>query len=262
MFGFSVAGPDRPSIRDVHIGSGETSDGDMTGSQRSRRGGACRVSWVVAGLLLGVAHSAAAQEYFAADLNRAQVVNNESFSTAFGRADFVLTDTLAGPQLAYTLSLTGLDLDPDPGQRTDPNDVVGVHMHLHVPGVIGPHILNIFGNPSEDDADLVVDFDAETLTGVFDLSDASRDPDTGELLPQAFPLTTKVIDNWLDELRAGELYIAVHSMDRAMNAPPGVDIRGNIFAVPEPASACWLAAGPVLLARRRCRRRRRGAERG
>jgi hypothetical protein len=116
-----------------------------------------------------------------------------------------------------------------------------MHMHLAVPDVTGPHILNIFGLPSEDDADLIVDYDNESLSGIFDMSDASRDPKTGEVLPQFFPLTTKLIADWLDELAAGELYLAVHTVE-ASATPPGVAIRGQIIPVPEPSLDIWLAA--------------------
>ncbi|MEM7624598.1 MAG: CHRD domain-containing protein [Planctomycetota bacterium] len=194
---------------------------------------------------------AGAQLHYAAKLDRFQVLNNESFSTATGTAQFTLIDTPEGPRLDYALQLDGLNLEPVPENRTDPNDVVGIHLHLHVPDVIGPHILNIFGIPGHDDDDLVVDYENESLTGAFEISDASRDPATGALLPQAFPLTTKVIDNWLDELADGRLYIAVHSRDRAANAQPGVDIRGNIFPVPEPTSLLLLLAGlPIALSGR------------
>jgi hypothetical protein len=128
-------------------------------------------------------------------------------------------------------------------------------LHLHVPDVIGPHILNIFGIPSEDDADLLVDYEHDSLTGIFDTSDATRDESTGEILNQAFPLTTKIVGDWIDELIGGELYIAVHSRDRALNAPPGVDIHGHIFVVPEPTAGIllWLAACLSLIC---CGRRR------
>ena len=108
-------------------------------------------------LLVGVTTLAAQPpQQFAADLDRFQVLNNESFSTATGSAQFTLRETPSGPQIEYALQLFGLDIEPVAGNRNDPNDVVGIHMHLHVPDVIGPHILNIFGMPGEDDADLVV----------------------------------------------------------------------------------------------------------
>lgn len=208
-------------------------------------------------LLLGVSATAQDALHYAATLDRFQVLNNESLSTATGAAQFTLTQTPGGPRLEYALQLDGLDLEPVPADRTNPNDVVGIHLHLHVPDVIGPHILNIFGLPGEDDADLIVDYENNSLRGVYEISDASRDPVSGQLLPQAFPLTTKVIDNWIDDLAEGRLYIAVHSRSQTDNAPPGVDIRGNIVAVPEPVSATFLLVGLTGFAGSRGRMRQR-----
>ena len=72
-----------------------------------------------------------------------------------------------------------------------------IHIHLHVQDATGPHILNIFGKPSFDDDDLVVDYENESFSGLYDASDASRDPNSGDLLPQAFPLTTKTLPDFI-----------------------------------------------------------------
>lgn len=125
-----------------------------------------------------------ADTQFSAQMDASQVVFNPSDTTATGAASFALNDE--GTHLTYSVNFDGLDLEPIPENRTDPNDIIGMHIHLAVTDVTGPHILNIFGNPSHDDADLVVDYENESLTGVFDMSDASRDPVTGELLPQFF----------------------------------------------------------------------------
>ena len=182
--------------------------------------------------------------FYVAHLDASQVLNNESNSTATGTAEFVLND--AGTHLTYSLQLQGVDLTPVAANRTEPNDVVGIHLHLHVPDLIGPHILNIFGLPSEDDADLVVDFENESLWGIYDMSDGI-DPATGQTYFQDDPFATKLIANWIDELNDGELYIAVHTRQPTNEAPPGVAIRGNIGLVPEPSTSvlivCWILVG-------------------
>ena len=181
---------------------------------------------------------AVADQIYTAALDAAQVVNNPSNTSATGTAQFSLNSKRT--HLTYAIQLHGLNLDPIPELRVRPDDVLGIHMHFDVPGTVGPHILNIFGNPSEDDDDLVVNFEENTLTGIFDMSDASRDPKTGNLLPQFFPLTTKLIGDWLDELDAGQLYLAVHTVETAVT-PPGVAIRGQIIPVPEPSGlAVWV----------------------
>lgn len=190
------------------------------------------------------------QTRFAAMLDASQVVNNPSDSTATGLAQFTLNAEQT--ELEYSVQFFGLDLKPVVTDRTDENDVLAIHIHLNVVDVIGPHILNIFGNPSEDDADLVIDYENESLSGVYDMSDASRDPDTGEILPQAFPLTTKLFPTEfrLEELLGEEWYIVAHTVGSA-STPPGVTIRGNLFIIPEPAtgmSTLLLACG--ILGRR------------
>lgn len=103
------------------------------------------------------------------------------------RRELAHSPNVAVPVLGV-IELRVLEFKPSPGDQVDDKDVVAIHIHLNVTDVIGPHVLNIFGVPSMDDDDFVVDYDNESFSGVFDASDASRHPGTGELLPQAFPL--------------------------------------------------------------------------
>jgi hypothetical protein len=189
------------------------------------------------------ARTAPGQTHFTAELHPVPGVHDHGVG---GHA--ALTLSADQKQLHYSITLFGLDLEPDAGQRLDANDVFGIHMHLIVPGQIGPHVLNIFGDPAEEDADLVVNYSAETLAGVFDAGDATRDPLTGELLPQFFPLTTKVIDDWIDYLMADGLYLAVHTIGQG----GGALLHGDITRVPEPAAKTTaLAVAAMLFAGRR-----------
>lgn len=190
------------------------------------------------------ASGVSAETQYGANLDSSQVLNNASDSTATGAAQFSLNN--AGTHLSYSVNFAGLDLDPIAANRTDPNDIIGIHIHLHVADVIGPHILNVFGFPSEDDADLVVDYENESLTGVYDMSDGI-DPATGLPFFQDDPLATKLIANWLDELDAGDLYLAVHSRKASTETPPGVAIRGNIFLIPEPAAGTLLLNSVLMV---------------
>lgn len=177
---------------------------------------------------------------FQADLDGPQVVPPTA-STATGTA--VLTLNEAGTELSYTIQLFGLDLEPIPANRVDANDVTKIHIHLGAPGSNGPHTLNIFGLPSEDDGDLVVDYVNEVLSGVWDDSDAGPGPYT--------PGDTKPLTSFLPELLAGDLYIQIHTV----GLPSPGEIRGQILPVPEPASlALWGLAsicGAVALRRKR-----------
>jgi hypothetical protein len=156
-------------------------------------------------------------------------------------------------RLHYSIALEGLDLEPVAANRLDLNDVIGIHMHFIVPDVTGPHILNIFGFPGEEDADLTVDYQTETLSGIYDLSDATRDPATGEPYPQFFFITTKIIDDWIEELVTNQLYLAVHTAGENGQAL----LHGDIIAIPEPATAGLLAVGVAALAEVSRRRRQR-----
>ncbi|HMO87117.1 MAG TPA: CHRD domain-containing protein, partial [Lacipirellulaceae bacterium] len=155
-------------------------------------------------------------------------------------------------RLAYTIQLEQLTLKPVAADRVEPSDVFGIHLHLIVPDHPGPHILNIFGDPEEEDADLVVDYQAGRLWGVFDASDATRDPVTGELLPQFFPLTTKLIDDWIEHLMNNQLYLAIHTVGQG----GGALLHGDVVLVPEPATVGLAALAAAWVLRRRGRSRR------
>jgi hypothetical protein len=153
-------------------------------------------------------------------------------------------------RLHYSIALAGLDLEPVVANRVDQNDVIGIHMHYFVSGVTGPHILNIFGVPDEEDADLVVDYENDTLSGTYDISDATLDPNTGEPYPQFFFITTKIIDDWIDELVTNQLYLAVHTAGENGLAL----LHGDIIAIPEPATGLLAGVLAALAGRRRRRR--------
>jgi hypothetical protein len=168
-------------------------------------------------------------------------------------------------QLRYTIVLDEhLGLKPNPADRVALDDILGIHLHLHVPDAIGPHILNIFGLatfglPAEEDADLVIDYEHRTLTGIYDISDATIDPATGEPYHQFFPLTTKIIDDWLDELDRGELMVAVHTVETGF---PTMAIHGHISrVVPEPATVfLWITGGGWFWLAAMSRWRRKGMQ--
>jgi hypothetical protein len=151
-------------------------------------------------------------------------------------------------EIRYTIVLDDLlGLKPNPAERTEPDDIIGMHLHLHVPGAIGPHVLNIFGLPAEEDADLVVDYANHTLSGVYDISDATIDPATGQPALQFYPLTTKIIDDWIDDLMAGYLMIAVHTNESGFGT---MAIHGHIspeeHSVPELSGAALFLVGMAL----------------
>ena len=169
---------------------------------------------------------------FTAMLTGDQVVGGGTTEPGeFGVATFELNQQMT--ELSYAVQLFGLDLDPIMANRIDDNDVDKIHLHHAPAGVVGPHVLNIFGLPSEDDADLVVDFDNESFSGIWDDGDATGDPNS--------PGSTKMLSNFVDELLNDEIYLAVHTIGVNGN----VAIRGQLIRqVPEPN--CLLLLGGLV----------------
>lgn len=194
------------------------------------------------GISILFCQSLQAQTLFEARLDASQVVSTTSTTTATGFATFQLSADES--QLDYQLLLDGLDLKPS--DRTSETDVVAIHLHSGAAGTPGPHVLNIFGAPSEDDDDLAINFPGNSLGGSWDDGDVVDPTPAG----QSMGGTTKFLSNFIDELNAGNLYLAVHNY----NGMPGagdVAIRGQLIRVPEPGSVALLLMGCCLLSRRR-----------
>lgn len=176
---------------------------------------------------IGLPSQANSASLFQASLEGTQVVPSTD-SVAKGSAKFELDVTET--ELNYFIQLEDLDLVENPLERTNPDDVTAVHIHTGESGTNGIHVLNVFGMPSEDDSELVVDFEAETLTGTWNDSDAI-DPITNLPFVEN-PGSTKPVTDFTERLFSEELYVQVHT-----NAMPDGAIRGQIQATSEMASA-------------------------
>ena len=188
-------------------------------------------------------NAATAASLFRADLEGAQVVPSTP-SNAGGFAIFTLNDDQTA--LEYFIQLEGLTLKPDILARTQPQDVTKIHLHVSPPGANGPHVLNIFGLPSEDDGDLVVNFATGSLRGRWDDSDVVDLNGNG----LSDPNETKPLTSFLDELRASQLYVQVHTVEFDTSTGFAGELRGQIEAVPEPSTLLgmsFLAASGLLL---------------
>lgn len=178
-------------------------------------------------LAAGLAKASVGQTPFTSVLEKVHTAPHHELGS--GQASLTLSPDQT--TLFYSIQLGDLDLEPVAANRTDVNDVTGIHLHFFVgEGVTGPHVLNIFGDFGEEDDDLMVDFANESLTGAYDLSDATLDPATGLPQFQFFPTTTKIIGDWIDELLAGQLYLAIHT--KGQNGGPL--LHGDVVQVPEP----------------------------
>lgn len=195
--------------------------------------------------------------YFEAPLTPEQVYIPEGESSpvgsgASGTISLVLDPTGAifdkeGPAVQYTIELFGVDLGGT-STETTADDVTAIHLHSGGPGEerIGPHTLNIFGNPGEDDNDAVFDFEANTITGIWDNADSLNSVDNtntsngvpdhhlSDVLSGIEPLTTKTVSEYADELLADNIYLQVHTKEFPI---PGGVVRGQVAEVPGDGSA-------------------------
>lgn len=164
-----------------------------------------------------------------------------STETATASATFLLSTEAGNPdatELQYEIFAPEFDLDgtktPDLG-----DDITAIHLHT-LTSCAAPtcslgdtagttHVLNIFGTPREDDADLLVQPGLSLISGTWDPSDAN----------DLTPAPTFTPNDFLDELAAGELFLMIHT-----RAFPGGAVGGVI--VPEPSSATFLATLMLL----------------
>jgi hypothetical protein len=173
-------------------------------------------------------------------------------SDAFGSGQFTLTQPAAGPvTLAYSLQLTGVDLNgaQTPGFPND--DVTAIHFHdttqcpdpteacLQGIDTVGTmHVLNIFGFPRVDDADAMSDPDAGTVTGIWDDTDENLDFPPSNALTGMTMNEDLILDLLFDEL----LFVNVHT-----NAFGLGEIGGYIRLVPEPAGLTMIVLALAAL---------------
>lgn len=119
-------------------------------------------------------------------------------------------------KLRYRLK-TDMDLNAGFPQTADvADDVTQIHLHNAPPGVTGPHVLNVYKNPAQDDDDLSVLPNQGIVRGLWDDDDLSEGLPAG---PASVPLSEVVA-----ELCAGNIYANVHGTgDQGTGA-----LRGNL----------------------------------
>ena len=176
-------------------------------------------------------------------------------SDAGGFAEFTLTEVDGDPTqntMAYFIQFENVDLDG--AQTADPlDDITALHIHdITMCSVLVPqciegtdtagtvHLLNIYGLPREDDADVMVDPAAGTISGIWDDSDA-----TPGLPSPSFPISDP---NVLDRLFSEQTALFVHT-----NEVPSAAAGGLLTIVPEPGSLALLASLGLIVGLRQRR---------
>ena len=161
---------------------------------------------------------------FVARLDSLQTIPPSPNRGVRGEAYFWLHPS--GNSLAYRIVLPELDLDGfvTPDQADD--NVRMLHLHIAEAGATGPHALNIFKAPCQDDRDLVAIPFRGLLEGIWDDNDLTACPGIGAA-GQSRGFTETI-----EALCSGRLYLNVHTEF----APDG-ELRGQIVAMSSPQAA-------------------------
>lgn len=112
---------------------------------------------------------------------------------------------------------TDMDLNAGfPLTKSEADDVTQIHLHSSPPGIAGPHVLNVYKIPAQDDDDVAVKPNQGIVMGIWDDDDLSEGLPPG---PASVPLS-----DVLDELCLGNIYVNVHGTG---DQSPGA-LRGNL----------------------------------
>lgn len=113
-----------------------------------------------------------------------------------------------------------------PQSETAEDDVTQIHLHNAPPGIAGPHVLNVYKRPAQDDDDLTLLPNQGLVFGIWDDLDLSEGLAPG---PASVPFSEV-----LDELCLGNIYVNVHGTgDQGAGA-----LRGNLEPTRRGARLC------------------------
>ena len=140
------------------------------------------------------------------------VAGGSTTSTASGSAVLLWSENQE--RLRYEIIFDGITVDTSAGTDTI-EALTKLHIHIGGPTDLGPHALNIFGGPAEDDAEMEVHFENNEIHGIW------GDIDIGTLTSDT--ARSKELSDMREQLCAGELYFNIHT-----NLNPSGAIRGQI----------------------------------
>ena len=168
----------------------------------------------------------ARKAHFTAELSNAEtvpLVPDRGFS---GTARAWLSFGRDGLVLKYKIE-SDMDLNAGfPATEDEADDVTQIHLHAAPPGIAGPHVLNVYKAPAQDDDDLLVRPNQGIVMGIWDDEDLSEGLPPG---PASVPLSEA-----LAELCDGEVYVNVHGTgDQGTGA-----LRGNLEPTRRGRSVC------------------------
>jgi hypothetical protein len=197
---------------------------------------------IAATLLLSVlAGSAGAQTFLTASLANANenpptiptTVGGQPRPASFGTASFFIDN--AATFMTFTATIFNIDVTGS--QTADVNDnLINAHIHagpLVTPTTNGPVVWGFFGAPFNDNAPNDFSFTpfttgvGGTFSGKWDLAEGNSTTFAAQL----------------PNILAGRAYINFHTTQFG-----GGEIRGNLVAVPEPATYALLLAGLAVVA--------------
>lgn len=148
-----------------------------------------------------------------------------------GSANASLVNTKKGLALKYQIN-TNMDVNAGwPATSDISDDISKIHLHNNIAGLAGPHVLNIYKSPAQDDDNLKIFANKGQINGRWDSEDINKNG-----LPDG-PDTEPFDNNQLLELCEGKIYVNIHGTYPDGMSDTGV-LRGNFIPTRKGKKLC------------------------